>query len=122
MRPRDLQCLIQLGHALNNQRRADEAEQVLRHALTVSPFVSDIWLNLAYTLVAQGLHGQASEAFEVAAILGPAKAKSHALARRNFTKTINNSDFSSSDVSHRSGRSKAIWHMLSNRSRMGRDV
>ena len=77
IRSDDANAFIQLGHALNEQKKHDEAEAALRCAVAASPLFADTWLHLGYTLVAREQKSMAREAFGMVIRLAPARREEH---------------------------------------------
>lgn len=77
IRYNDPHVYIQLGHALNEQKKLDAAEIAFRQAVAVAPLFSETWLNLGYILSARKQHMMAREAFAMVNRLAPARRKEH---------------------------------------------
>lgn len=77
MRPHDAHGLLQLGHALNEQHKKEEAEIAFRRAAAAAPLLADAWLHLGYVLTARKQHLIAREAFAVVNRLAPGRRDEH---------------------------------------------
>lgn len=77
MRSNDAHAFIQLGHALNEQNKQDEAENAYRQAVAAAPLFADTWLHLGYVLMARRQHVMAREAFAMVNRLAPARREEH---------------------------------------------
>jgi tetratricopeptide (TPR) repeat protein len=77
IRPGDPHAFIQLGHALNEQKKHKEAEEAYRRALAAAPLFPDAWLHLGYVLTARKQHLLAREAFAMVNRIAPARRAEH---------------------------------------------
>lgn len=77
MRRDDAHAFIQLGHALNEQNKKEEAEAAFRQAVVAAPLFADAWLHLGYILTARKQHLMAREAFAVVNRIAPARREEH---------------------------------------------
>lgn len=77
MRPDDAHAFIQLGHALNEQHKQEEAETAYRRATAAAPLCADAWLHLGYVLTARKRHQLAREAFVIVNRLAPIRHTEH---------------------------------------------
>jgi tetratricopeptide (TPR) repeat protein len=64
--PKDAETLTSLGYFHYNRGEWAQAEENLRHALTLNPKLSRAWVNLGLTLGEQGQYPQSLEAFRKA--------------------------------------------------------
>lgn len=83
-RPTDVTVLLNLGMALSDTRKLDEAERMLRRALQYEPSASNIWVALGVALVRGEKLNEALEAFERAIETDP----SNFYAVRNYAATL----------------------------------
>ncbi|WP_084490831.1 tetratricopeptide repeat protein [Sphingobium ummariense] len=82
IRATDPDAFLQLGHALNEQNKQQDAELAYRRAIACDPLYADPWLHLGYVLTAQGQDASAREAFAVVLRLAPDRLAAHPLLSR----------------------------------------